>query len=157
MEQWFPTFLSPCTTFSSWQISMYLWNSLRQKRWGKSQKSVELIELQDFLNYKGRLRSYISKLICCDCTKNVPLQIGKGTPRGGYMHLRLGTPGIEALHSWFSVVTDVAHKTDMLLTRSFRGAPCMPPSVFEANSRDIAPRGEISHERFLRINFQFYF
>ena len=35
----------------------------------------------EFRNYKGRL-CYVSKLICCKCTINVLLQIGKYTARG---------------------------------------------------------------------------
>jgi len=39
-----------------------------------------LIEFLEFRNYKGRPRFYVSKLIYCKCTINVPLQIGKHTP-----------------------------------------------------------------------------
>jgi len=37
------------------------------------------MELLEFWKYKDRLRFYVSKLICCKCTTNVPLQMGKCT------------------------------------------------------------------------------
>jgi len=63
------------------------------KRLSKITKSAELlIELSEFWNYEGRLRFYVSELICCGCTINVLLQIGKCTPRGtcipGWQSLR---------------------------------------------------------------------
>jgi len=43
-------------------------------------KKMSEVKSTEFWNYKGRLRFYVSKLICCGCTINVPLQIGKCTP-----------------------------------------------------------------------------
>jgi len=42
---------------------------------------IEFLKFRNY-RYKGRHRFYVSKLICCKCTINIPFQVGKYNPRG---------------------------------------------------------------------------
>jgi len=76
----FPLIMSPSGISTDEYLPLnFLWH----KGWVKQKNSTEFLpELLEFWNYGDRLRFYVTKLLCCDFTINVPLQIGKYTPLG---------------------------------------------------------------------------